>query len=276
MRKLTGTLLYIIVLTSIITFSTLQIAEAQSSNFLTYKNSIYGYSIQYPSDWLTAEYTEPIFQSYFESPEQSIYGDASASISVGIVEMEPNSTFEEYLNSLDLYVTEFYENVKISETTLAGQPAYKIVYDDPFAGGMYGDTGTDFKVSFITTNLDQRAYGITFTFQPEKLTKYESTAQKMIDSFEFLAPPASVSGTYVNPDVGLEIEFPQGWQGIEIKDEVTIAFVTPGITIQPFSQSPQMSDMLEFSMIMIVIGDFADVQSVIINCSINYINSSVN
>jgi len=76
MGKLTGTLLYIIVLISIITFSTLQIAEAQSSDFLMYKNSIHGYSIQYPSDWLTAEYTEPIFQSYFESPEQSIYGDA--------------------------------------------------------------------------------------------------------------------------------------------------------------------------------------------------------
>jgi hypothetical protein len=39
-----------------------------------------------------------------------------------------------------------------------------------------------------------------------------------------------VNGTYMNPNIGFQINLPAGWKGIEINYEITSVFAVPGET----------------------------------------------
>jgi len=119
---------------------------SQPSEFLAYRNDSYGISIQYPSNWSS-------------SPGEG--NDNSGDSSTDIVTFSPkgtnsSATFDVLVDSIDSgenlkqYVSDSIsddktdlKNFKVNESsstgnTLAGNPAYKLVYS-------YTDQGEDFK-----------------------------------------------------------------------------------------------------------------------------------
>ena len=69
----------------------------------------------------------------------------------------------------------------IGNITLAGVPAYKIVYT-------YADAGQNFKGLETGTIIGNRVYFVQYENSPSRYDKDISTAQKMIDSFKIENP----------------------------------------------------------------------------------------
>ena len=87
-------------------------------------------------------------------------------------------TLAKYANDT---VSDLRQDFRVSESnaTLAGNPAYKIVYT-----GL--EASIDLKAMMVMTIKGDRAYIISYTAEPEKYSYYLPTVQKMIDSFEIL------------------------------------------------------------------------------------------
>jgi hypothetical protein len=66
--------------------------------------------------------------------------------------------------------------IEAGNATLAGAPAYRIVY-------VATDERDSLKVTEIWVIKDGKEYIITYKATPDNYDKYESTAQQMIDSF---------------------------------------------------------------------------------------------
>lgn len=132
-----------------------------------------GFTIQYPSNW-TKDETNATLAVLFGLPTNNKTENLNVQV-VNLTSSESLDTLtdEGIANALN------YNNVTpISEnnTTLAGQPAYKIVYTATISGDFV-------KVEQIWTVKDGKAYIITYKAAPANYDTYASTAQQMIDSF---------------------------------------------------------------------------------------------
>jgi len=235
-------------------FSNSQVVDAQSSNWLTYENSQGGFKILYPPDWKWEIPPEINPMVVFLSPPDSF--EASAVVFV-TVENVADFTLDEYtqLTIEGAKQSPFFSLIESSKTELAGFSAQKIVYTDQIFSE---------PINFITviTVADGIGYGVTYLANPDLYSDYLQTGQQMIDSFEISQYTGKqVSGKYVNSEVGLEIELPEGWGGMETKTKVTTVFLTPGFFINPFTESAEMSVMIEFVAMVIMIGEASDILS---------------
>ena len=159
--------------------------SSNSSEFLTYKNGSYGVNIQYPANWNS---------SPGEGNDNS--GDSSTDI-VTFSPKDPNSsaTFDVLVGNVDSgeslkqYVSDSISNDKtdlknftVSESsstgnTLAGNPAYKLIYS-------YTDQGENFKGLETGTILGNKVYFIQYENSPSQFDSDLPTIQKMIDSLK--------------------------------------------------------------------------------------------
>ena len=87
-------------------------------------------------------------------------------------------TLSEYANDIISDLRQDFR-VRESNTTLAGNPAYKIVYT-----GL--EANVDLQAMMVLTIKGDRAYIISYTAEPEKYSYYLPTVQKITDSFEIL------------------------------------------------------------------------------------------
>jgi len=160
--------------------------SSNSINFLTYENPIFGVRILYPANWDKQENTSSsndnstltdlvAFSPPFKN-NSDIVGKLIVQVD-NISDIKP-ITLAKYANDT---VSDLRQDFRVSESnaTLAGNPAYKIVYT-----GL--EASIDLKAMMVMTIKGDRAYIISYTAEPEKYSYYLPTVQKMIDSFEIL------------------------------------------------------------------------------------------
>ena len=230
------------------------------SEYLVYENSSQGIAIKYPPNWQKVEPEgSPGIEAIFQSPLESA-SDKFAENSLLIIGDNPRMSLEDYtqvsINNFESRPTGIVIE-EDSSTLLGGLPAHQIIYTET------SESGVKVKGWMVWTIANNLVYTVGFGSDPESFDSYKQIFQNMINSVEIeeIDLPTPISGKYSNSQVGLEIQFPEGWKGIEQqKEDVAMIIVSPGITIQPFTQGSQMSDKLEFSVITIVIGKFSSVK----------------
>ena len=156
-----------------------------SSNFSTYENPIFGIKILYPSNWDKQENSSSSNNSTlydivtFSPPlknSSNIIGKLAVKVD-NISDIKPTTL----ANYTDAIISDLKQDFRVTEsnTTLAGNPAYKILYT-----GL--EESVDLQAMLVMAIKGDRAYIISYTAEPENFSYYLPTVQKMIDSFEIL------------------------------------------------------------------------------------------
>jgi hypothetical protein len=160
--------------------------------FLPYENSTYGIRIQYPSSWLKEESHNQSSNDIVKFSSTARTAPASLAITGG--KPAPQSIpLQLYINaSIDVLKHSFdnFSLVESNATTLAGFPAYKIVYT-----GIIPSSGLELKFMQILTIKDSKNFVITFGTLPTDFSTYVPTIQKMIDSFAFIPVTTPAANT---------------------------------------------------------------------------------
>jgi len=234
------------------------IEEFPISQFSVYENTAKGITIKYPPNWQKVEpEAGQGIDVILQSPLESV-SDVFVENSVLVTQKSPGLSFQDYtqvaLNNFESRPT--VEILDDSPTTLGGIPAHQVIYTETT------ELGIEMKSWIIWTIANDSVYTVGFGSEPKSFDAYESIFQNIRDSVEIteLILPIPVSGKYSNSEAGIEMQLPEGWQGIEQqKEDLTMVVVSPGITIQPFAQGSQMSDKLEFSVLTIIIGKYSSI-----------------
>jgi serine/threonine-protein kinase len=137
-------------------------------NFLVYENPIFGIKILYPANWdkqqnaSSSNNNSTLIDLVAFSPPFKNTSDIVGKLIVqidNISDIKP-ITLAEYANDT---VSDLRQDFKVSESnaTLAGNPAYKIVYT-----GL--EANVDLQAMMVLTIKGDRAYIISYTAEPEK------------------------------------------------------------------------------------------------------------
>ena len=157
-----------------------------SSNFLTYENLSFGIKILYPANWNKQENISSSSNNStlsdivaFSPPlknSSNIIGKLAIKVD-NISDIKPTTL----ANYADAIISDLKQDFRVTEsnTTLAGNPAYKVVYT-----GL--EESVDLQAMLVLAIKGDRVYMISYTAEPEKYSYYLPTVQKMIDSFEIL------------------------------------------------------------------------------------------
>jgi hypothetical protein len=163
--------------------------ENQTNKFLTYTNDNYGISLHYPTDWRKEEvdttprdYDIEVVQFY--SPQSRAPGKYNAEFSIMIrmygEENAPKNVDEELEFVIDrgyIWSTNFNIAESNTNTTLAGYPAYKIVWTETI-------DDTLIKVMEMGIIIKGDAYIVEYRAEPGRYSIFSPIVQQMIDSLE--------------------------------------------------------------------------------------------
>lgn len=162
------------------------IARISTAGYLTYKNSMYGFEIQYPSNWEKIDFGQAIEEdgrhiivTFLSPPEDAldIFREYLV-IQVGIPMFDRSleQNVDAQINSLRDSLPDF-GIVESNATTLAGgNRAHTLVYT--FKVGE-----DEYKVTEFWIIKADKLYYLKYSTESEKSDNYGSTIRKMIDSF---------------------------------------------------------------------------------------------
>lgn len=152
-----------------------------SFRFLTYDNFFYHIRIKYPSVWTKSEEIIGTIVAFL-SPQESSSDSFRENLNVYIGNLSQSMTLDDYIdlsnNQLKQLITD-YSIIDSSATTLAGNPAHKVI----FTGKQGGFNLKWMQVYMIKNNRD---YVISYTAEEDKYSYFLGTIQEMINSFEIL------------------------------------------------------------------------------------------
>jgi eukaryotic-like serine/threonine-protein kinase len=134
-----------------------------------------GFTIKYPSDWTKNEPKSGAIAVLFGIPTNN----ATENLNVQVWNRSANDTLSSLTPSKLSALQEFsdFKQIEAGNTTLAGNPAYKVVYTATV-------DGDPLKLTQIWTVKGGKEYVITYKAAPNNYDTYASTAQQMIDSFK--------------------------------------------------------------------------------------------
>ncbi len=162
------------------------IARISTAGYLTYKNSMYGFEIQYPSNWEKIDFGQAIEEddrhvvvTFLSPPEDAldIFREYLV-IQVGIPMFDRSleQNVDAQINSLRDSLPDF-GIVESNATTLAGgNRAHTLVYT--FKVGE-----DEYKVTEFWIIKADKLYYLKYSTESEKSDNHGSTIRKMIDSF---------------------------------------------------------------------------------------------
>ena len=203
--------------------------SATISDFLLYENPTIGIKMEYPASW---DKEEPIPNGvlFRFSPQNNISDISSRYLLIMVNTMDPqdNMTLDELTDVQIDFLKESFPNLSLNEyesntTTLAGNPAYKVIFDHKEGRQQQGDL--DFRLIQIWTIKGDKVYYITYREElgkQEDSDNYLKTIQKMIDSFQI-----SDFLLYENPTIGIKMEYPIDWQEKKAQDGSNVTFISP-------------------------------------------------
>jgi hypothetical protein len=163
-----------------------EIARISTAGYLTYKNSMYGFEIQYPSNWEKIDFSEAIEEddrhivvTFLSPPEDAldVFREYLV-IQVGIPMFDRSleQNVDAQINSLRDSLPDF-EIVESNATTVAGgNRVHTIVYT--FKVGE-----DEYKATEFWLIKGDKLYYLKYSTESEKSDNHGSTIRKMIDSF---------------------------------------------------------------------------------------------
>jgi hypothetical protein len=157
----------------------------KTAGFLTYTNPIYGFRIQYPTNWEKIDFGQAIEEDdrhivvTFLSPSEDTLDRFREYLIIQVGKIMFNRSLEYYIdtqiNSLRHSLPNF-EIVESNATVLAGNLAHTIVY-------MFKVGEDKYKVTEVWIIKDNKLYYLKYSTESENSGNYGSTIRKMIDSF---------------------------------------------------------------------------------------------
>jgi hypothetical protein len=184
----TNTVNVIIVTLIIITSSSLLLTAISSSQaqteFLTYENNDFGFSIRYPSDWKKEEeYTSKssnvnIVVSFAKQNGSRI--DTEADLYIRTEDfLGKNVTLEDFAQQQKAYTSSLLavSSFNESKTIIGNKPAWQLEYIFKGIGGIARHSLNSLMIN------DNTGYSFVFSTDKKSFDRYFPIAQKMIDSF---------------------------------------------------------------------------------------------
>ena len=145
--------------------------------FEVYRNSQYGFSVQFPVDWTKPE-DVPGTAIQFFAPSQDPTDSFRENLNIIVQDLGQRLTLEEYsqpyLEQLQIVAD---SGIQLSDVTLAGLPAKQAAFTKSVQ-----DKSVDFRQ--IWTVKEQRAYILTFTSETSKSAQYTGIFTQMATSFK--------------------------------------------------------------------------------------------
>lgn len=165
------------------------IARITTAGYLTYKNSMYGFEIQYPSNWEKIDFGQTIEEddrnivvTFLSLPEDAL-DIFREYLVIQVGEVMFNRSLEQYvdtqINSLRDSLPDF-GIVESNATTVASNRAHIIVYT--FKVGE-----DEYKVTEFWIIKGDKLYYLKYSTESEKSDNHGSTIRKMIDSFRIIS-----------------------------------------------------------------------------------------
>jgi eukaryotic-like serine/threonine-protein kinase len=150
--------------------------------FLSYLNFNPGIRINYPAGWRKQEQSSGVgFVVAFISPREDLSDQFCENLNIFVESLPPQVTLEDYvqgcLQGMGQSPFQYLENVR---TTLAGHPAYRLVYTGPLQlpvplSGKY--------LQYLLV-ANSRGYVVTYTAELQQFDKFLPIIQQMSDSLE--------------------------------------------------------------------------------------------
>jgi eukaryotic-like serine/threonine-protein kinase len=146
-----------------------------------YKNKVYGYQLEYPSDFTVKTIgSATVFSSQIEDRTFAFSPSVNVvAVSLGAAPADLDVFYKQSKDALErsLGQVTFLEDKK---EKLAGVDAYRLVY-------VSRQKKADFKFMQIMCTRDNKAYVLTYTALQEQYDKLLKTAQAIIKSFKITA-----------------------------------------------------------------------------------------
>jgi eukaryotic-like serine/threonine-protein kinase len=158
------------------------ITTTTNNNFRTYQNPDYSIKMQYPSDWSASksglrDYTNVIA---FYSPLENISDIFPEHLTLSITGYSEHITLQKFNTVLNNTLKQpGVKTIESNPTTLAGNPAHKIVFLPPTDNVPF-----KFETMLVWTVKSDKVYIISYNAEAARYSTYLPTIQKMIDSFE--------------------------------------------------------------------------------------------
>ena len=199
-------------------------ANAPNSSARNYENTVFGFDVEYPSAWsafeLNSKFRDNVTYAaaLLRAPLDNMSDKYTERINFNVQKLKSNNvTLDTYTSAiLDAYKN--ITGVKIIEsspTTLAGQPAHKVVYTDD---RIQGQRLMKNQVWSVINN--SKGYVITFSSEVPKYTSYLPQVENILKSMKIAAstdnPEQEKDLTFNDPLLGIKLEYPSNWTKIQI------------------------------------------------------------
>lgn len=165
------------------------IVDSGNESFITYSNPIYGFDIEYPSDWSFTESEIPPNSTVYSIvnfvPPISADPNLGTNLAVGLENFEVGRTpsLDQYARSSINAYRNSYANFSLdsvrTNSTISGMPAYEIGFTDDSTGS----TRKSVEKGFID-EPNNRAYYLLFNTENPKYDQFLPTIQDVFDSFK--------------------------------------------------------------------------------------------
>jgi hypothetical protein len=167
-------------------FSCLQAIEVNGqsglTNFLTYTNTDYGFTIMYPSEWRVDQST-PQEGIAFVSPDNTGL--------VLVTKKQSNASFDEIkkeaqvepLNLTSIGYDDRILEINVDNYYLSGHPAIRVLFMHFTAGN---ETYRELKSMSFTSIIGHYEYLVGYTAFPNRFPDNLSVAQMTVDSFQVI------------------------------------------------------------------------------------------
>lgn len=165
--------------------------DSENGSFISYSNPIYGFDLEYPSDWSFTESEIPPNATAYSIvnfvPPISADPNLGTNLLIGIENFEVGQTpsLDQYARSSINAYRNSYANFSLdsvrTNTTMSGMPAYEIVFTDDSAEA----TRKSIDKGFID-EANNRAYYLIFNADNSKYDQFLPTIQDVFDSFNLV------------------------------------------------------------------------------------------
>jgi len=196
----------------------------QNTAIRNYVNPVFGISVEYPSTWsafdLNSKFRDNATYAValLRAPLENASDKYAEGVRFGMQKFKVNNVT---LNDYTSAILNSYRNatgVKIldsSPTTLAGQPAHRVVYTDDRVEGIKLK-----KMQVWSVLNNSKAYVITFGSEESKYNDYLPQAQNIMNSLKITGgsdnPQVYRDLVFDDPTFGVKLQYPSTWTKIQI------------------------------------------------------------
>lgn len=154
-----------------------------SSTLTKYSDPMGRFTIGYPPEWTFNDKSESAVLQ-ITSPKESDADDFRQNVNLQVEDMSgKNTTIDDYVKSSMTAVKELvkgYTEVSSMFFNRNGFRAYEVVYK-----GKYGSMTSDIKIKQLFTIANNKAYILTYVSKADERDAYETTANKIFNSFKY-------------------------------------------------------------------------------------------